>query len=220
MSDYKELLNPLLQDVEGSSSDAYQDHNGNPTVGSGFNLNDQENQAILKTHGIDPEAVKSGQRSLSPDESQQIQDAILARKERLVRGKVGSDLFDTLTPEKKATLMSLGYQSLNNIGPHLQGYVANDDDIGALRELILKTNKEQDPGILARRMKEAQLYGGKENFQNVFMTLSPEEKQMLAGIINKTQNENTRKQLVDSYGQQLGMKSRPLNLQKLAKMMK
>ena len=80
MADYKDLLNPLLQKVEGSSPDSYNDQNDNPTVGNGINLNDPENVGILKMHGIDADDVKSGNRSLSPDEANDMDVFITLRK--------------------------------------------------------------------------------------------------------------------------------------------
>lgn len=219
MSDYKSLLNPLLQQVEGHSDDSYTDSKGIPTAGYGFNLDDEENQGIMKMHGVDANEVKSGKRAIATDESQAIQDSILNRKEELVRGRMGSDFFDTLTPNKKAALMSMGYQSLNNIGPNLRGRMAEGDEIGALREMILNTNADKDPGILSRRLKEAELYGGPIDFSGAFKTMNNQEKQQLIDIINKTQNENTKKELLDKYGSYLGAKQEPLKVFKLANML-
>jgi GH24 family phage-related lysozyme (muramidase) len=198
----------------------YEDSKGVPTVGHGFNLDDEENQGIMKMHGIDPAEVKAGKRGLASEETEAIRDSILARKEQLVRGKMGSDFFDLLPPNKKAALMSMGYQSLNNLGPNLRNRMAQGDEIGAIREMILNTNADADPGILKRRLKEAELYGGPLDFSGTFKTLSSEEKQKIVEIINKTQNEHTKKELIEKYGPYLGLKQEPLKLFKLANMVK
>ncbi len=219
MSEYKNLLNPLLQEVEGHSADVYNDSKGIPTAGAGFNLDDLENQGIMKMHGIDPAEVKSGKRSIASDESDLIKNSILSRKEELVRNKMGSDFFDLLPDHKKAAVMSMGYQSLNNLGPNLQQKMAEGDEIGALREMILNTNADSDPGILKRRLKEAELYGGPIDFAGAFKTMTPEEKQNLSKIIDKVQNEHTKKELLDKYGSYLGSKQEPLKVFKLANML-
>lgn len=219
MSDYKNLLNPLLHEVEGSRSETYLDHKGIPTAGHGFNLNDEENQGIMRLHGIDPEEVKAGRRSLASEESDKIRDAILNRKERLVKAKVGDEYFDQLTPNKKATLMSLGYQSLNNLGPNLRQRMADGDDIGAMRELILNTNADEDPGILKRRLKEAELYGGPVDFSQTFQTMNSAEKEKLRNIIAKVQNEHTKKELMDKYGSYLGAGVDPVQFPKLNRLL-
>lgn len=219
MGDYKSLLNPLLQDVEGQSSDSYSDSKGIPTTGMGINLNDKENQGIMKMHGIDAQEVKSGNRSLASDESDAIHNSIIDRKERLVRDKLGNDIFDNLPSHKKAAVMSMGYQSLNNLGPNLQTAMGSGDEIGALREMILNTNASQDPGILSRRLKEAELYGGPLDFSGAFRTMNNDEKQKLIDILNKTKNEHTKKELLNKYGSYLGATPEPLKLFKLAGML-
>lgn len=220
MSDYKSLLSPFLADVEGNSSTAYNDSKGVPTAGYGFNLDDKENHGIMQMHGIDPNEVKMGTRKIASEEADRIKSSILDRKEALVRDRMGSDLFETLNPNKKAALVSLGYQSLNNIGPNLQEMIAKEDDPLALKELILNTNADSDPGILSRRMKEAQLYNPDPvTFSSAFKLMDNEEKSKLVKIINKTKNENTKKELMDKYGQYLGMTSEPLKFNKLSKLM-
>lgn len=215
MSEYKNLLNPLLEDIEGNVPDVYQDSKGVPSAGIGFNLDDKETQGIMKLHGVDPEEIRSQKRSLASDETAAIKDSILNRKEELVKSRMGSDLFDLLPDNKKAALMSMGYQSLNNLGPNLRQHISEGDEIGALREMILNTNADEDPGILKRRLREAELYGGPVDFSGAFKTMSPEEKKKLNSIIEKVQNEHTKKELIDRYGSYLGSKPEPVQLLRL-----
>jgi GH24 family phage-related lysozyme (muramidase) len=216
--DYSQYLNPLLKQTEGQSTDVYQDHNGNPTVGTGLNLGDTDVQNLMKLRNIDPDEIKSGQRKLATDEADDIQNAYMGKREQLVRGKMGSDLFDTLAPHEKAAIMSMGYQSLNNLGPNLTGHIANDDKIGAMREMILNTNKENNPGILQRRLKEAELYGGPLDFTSTFKTFTPDEQDKVKDMINSVKNENVKKEMMDKYGSYLGQIS-PVQFKKLEQML-
>lgn len=203
MGEYRKFFDPLIKSVEGHSDDVYADQKGNATVGTGLNLEDGTVQGLMKMHGYDPEEVKSGKRQIASDDLNSIHNSYLDDRERLVKGKMGPDLYETLQPHEKAAMMSMGYQSLNNLGPTLTGAIASGDKLAAMREMILNTNKDKDPGVLRRRMEEAQLYGGPLDFTSTFKVMSPEEKKQLTSIIEKTQNENTRQELMDKYGSYL-----------------
>lgn len=204
MSDYRKYFDPLIKNVEGHKEDVYKDHNGNHTVGTGLNLGDHDVQNLMKIRGIDPEEVKSGTRKLASVEMDDLQNAYLGKREGLVRDKLGKDLYDILPPHKKAAVMSMGYQSLNNIGPNLTQSIAGDDPIGTIREMLLNSNKEQDPGILSRRMQEAQTFSGDPvTFSSAFKAMTYAEKQKLNDILNKAQNENVRAELMQKYGSYL-----------------
>lgn len=219
MPDYRSLLNPLIKTVEGHQEDPYQDHKGNTTVGTGLNLEDADVQGLMKIRNIDPEEVKSGTRKLASDELDDIHNSYLDKREGLVRSKMGPDMFDMLQPNEKAAVMSMGYQSLNNLGPNFNSALAAGDKIGAMREMILNTNQDKSPGILARRLKEAELYGGPLDFTSTFKTFSPEEKQQVRSIIESTKNEHTKKELLDKYGSYLGEPDK-LQFNKLQEMLK
>lgn len=204
MADYRTYLDPLIKSVEGSSDTPYDDHNGNATVGNGLNLEDGDVQGLMKIRNIDPVEVKSGNRKLASDELGDIQNSYLDKREKLVRDKMGTGLFDTLEPHQQAAMMSMGYQSLNNLGPNLNSALAQGDKLGAMREMILNTNQEKNPGILSRRLKEAELYGGPLDLTNTFKTFTPEEKAQVKSIIDSNKNENVKKEMMDKYGSYLG----------------
>lgn len=170
----------------------------------------------MHLRGIDPEAVRSGQRKLASEELDDIHNQYVGKREGLVRNQIGSDLYDTLKPNEQAAIMSMGYQSLNNLGPNFTGHLASDDKIGALREMILNTNKDQDPGILRRRLREAELYGGPLDFSAAFKTMNSEEKKQLRNIMDKIQNENTKKEMLDKYGSYVN-ETQPVQFNKLQK---
>lgn len=201
MSEYRKFFDPLIKNVEGSSDSSYTDSNGNPTVGQGLNLNDPTVQGLVAMHGYDPEDVKAGNRSIASEDLNSIQNSYLNGREKLVANKIGPDLYNTLAPNEKAAVMSMGYQSLNNLGPALTGHLASGDKPNAIKEMILNTNADNDPGILSRRMQEAQTYSPDPvTFSSAFKIMSLEEKQKLNDIINSAQNENVRQDLQTKYG--------------------
>jgi GH24 family phage-related lysozyme (muramidase) len=203
MPDSRNIFNDFIKKVEGHSDEVYADSKGVPTVGTGLNLDDETVQGLMNLRGINPEEVKSGQRKLATEEMDDIHNQYMDKRTGLVRSQVGEDLYDTLKPNEKAALMSMGYQSLNNLGPNLKGHIASDDKIGAMREMILNTNKDQDPGILNRRMQEAELFGGPLDFSSAFKTMSPEEKRQLMDTFNKLKNENVKAEALKKYGSYL-----------------
>jgi GH24 family phage-related lysozyme (muramidase) len=219
VGDYRKYFDPLIKSVEGHSNDSYSDSNGNPTIGAGMNLNDPTIQGLMSLRGIDHNDVKSGNRSIANDELADIQNAYLGSREKLVRNKVGGDLYDTLQPHEKAAIMSMGYQSLNNLGPSLSGHLASGDKPNAIKEMLLNTNAKKDPGILSRRFQEAQTYDSDPvSFSSAFKIMSDDEKKQLADILGKTKNENTRKELLDKYGSYLGTTQPKQDFSKLTKL--
>lgn len=219
MPDYSQFFDPLIKNVEGYKDTPYDDHNGNPTVGTGLNLDDEDVQHLMKIRNINPDEVKNGTRKLASEEMGDIQNSYMDKREKMVRDKMGNDLFDTLQPHEKAAVMSMGYQSLNNLGPNLNQAIAGGDKIGAMREMILNTNKEQDPGILRRRLQEAETYGGPLDFNSTFKTFTPEEKTAVTSMINKLKNENVKQEMLNKYGSYLGQ-SQPQAFDKIQKLLK
>lgn len=220
MPEFKKLFNNLIKSVEGHKEDPYMDSKGNPTIGTGLNLNDQDVQNLMSARGINPEEVKTGQRKLASEELDDIHNTYVSGREKLVRDKIGGDVYDQLKANQKAALNSMGYQSLNNIGPNLTGYVASDDPIGAIREMILNTNKDGDAGILKRRLEEAEMYGGPLDFASSFKTMTPEEKAMVRDTLNKIQNEHSRTEVMNKYGSYLNDGSQPQQFNKLQQLLK
>ena len=219
MGEYRKYFDPLIKSVEGHSDEAYDDSNGNPTIGPGMNLNDPTIQGLMSVRGIDHNEVRSGLRTVASEDLDGIHNDYLGSREKLVRDKFGGDLYDTLQPNEKAAIMSLGYQSLNNIGPGLTGHIASGDKPNVVREMLLNTNAKKDPGILSRRLQEAQTYDQDPvSFGSAFKIMSDEEKQQLAEILGKTKNEHTRKELMDKYGSYLGTTQPKQEFAKLGKL--
>jgi GH24 family phage-related lysozyme (muramidase) len=217
MSEYKKILKPFLREIEGFESEPYQDSKGNPTIGAGLNLNDPEVRGLMQLRNIDPDQVIQREMLPTEDDLDQIKDSYLDRRETLVKDKLGP-AYDTLPEHKKAAIMSLGYQSLNNIGPSLTGYVSEDDNIGAIKEMILQTNKDKDPGTLIRRLREAELYGGPVDFSSSFKVMNNEEKNQLMELIGNIKNEHTKKQMLEKYSPYLN-ENKPKLFNKINKLL-
>lgn len=217
MSDHLKMFQNLIKDVEGFEPRVYKDTKQNPTIGSGLNLNDPTVQGLMHLRGIDPHQVSSGQMHVDPKQLEEIHNAYIQKREPLIKSKFGEDLYDTLSPNEKAAVLSLGYQSLNNLGPNLIGRIAEGDKIGAIREMLLGTNKDKDPGIMSRRLKEAELFGGPMDFAGSFKTMNTEEKKKILDTINKTKNENTRSELMAKYAPYMQEMQQQSSFQKLFK---
>jgi GH24 family phage-related lysozyme (muramidase) len=211
---FKDYLNPLLEESEGFSEVPYQDQRGFTTVGHGFNLDAEDTANLMRLQGIDVDGLKSNQGSLSRTQADTIRDSILEKKQDKLRNRINPDMYDQLPENQKAALMSLMYNSPGLIGPNLMRSIASTDNINAAREIMLNSNKKKDPGILNRRIKEAQMYMG-DQFGDVVKTLSSDEKNEILKILNKTENENTRQELLNKYGQELGLTPKPASFNKL-----
>lgn len=219
MGDYKKYFNPLIKDVEGYREDVYKDINDIPTIGTGMNLKDPEVRGLMELRDINPDEVISGTRKLTGDELDDIHNKYVDKRERLVRSQVGPDLYETLSPTEKAAAMSLGYQSLNNLGSKLVGRIAEGDKIGALREIILNTNEQKSPGILTRRLKEAELYGGPLDFSLAFKAMSEAEKAELLNQLNQIDNPHTRQEMINKYSAYIG-ENKPAPFNQIKKLLK
>lgn len=174
MDKYKDLLYPLLDEVDGYSNKTYKDSRELPTVGYGFNLDAPETAGVLKLHGYDVHALKKGKSKLNPKDAINIRNSIVDNKANLLKSKVGEDLFNQLDDNKKAGLMSMMYNAPALIGPKMiQGLAANDNDLSLLQEVILGNNKNKDSGVLYRRLREAETMSP-QNFENAFKAMEPQ----------------------------------------------
>ena len=198
--DYRPILKPVLNKAEGFRDTVYDDGRGNPTTGYGFNLNDKGNDALLQLHGVDKQALIEGRSKLTQEQADAIQDSILAQKEKLVRHTVGSDLFDNLPANKKATLMSLGYNSMNLLGPKLRQGVADNDDLAAAKEILLNSNPKKELGTLRRRSDEAKMYLGDDQYKRMNVMLDDNERKQLQTILDKSDNEDVKRDYMNEHG--------------------
>jgi GH24 family phage-related lysozyme (muramidase) len=207
----------MLEESEGFKDELYYDHNNNPTVGYGINLNDDANKALMGLHGVDVDSLYVGGK-LDKDQAATLKEKVLDRKESELRSHISDDMFDRLQPNKQAALMSLMYNSRNLIGPQLRQQLASDDDLAVGREMLLNSNPKNELGTLVRRTGEAETYVSPEKMNDLFRSLNMEEQAKLKDILEKTQNENVKRDYLEKYGQYLNPGyNKPLNFNKLLK---
>lgn len=198
---YRDIVIPMLEKAEGFKDTVYYDTNNNPTIGHGINLNDKANQEMLRLNEINVDDLYKG-RSLSPEQSSSLKHKILDRKEKELKSHVTDDLFNQLSANEQASLMSLMYNSRNLIGPKLREYLGSGDKLGAAREILANSNPKNELGTLFRRTDEAANFINNDDTQmaDLFRTLSPEESLKIKNILDNTKNENVKRDYLEKYG--------------------
>lgn len=200
--DYAEATIPLIERSEGFSPNVYLDSKGIPTIGSGLNLNDPTVRQILVSMEVDPDALISG-ATIPEEKLREAKNIYLSLRDPLIKEKIGTETFEKLPTHQKAAIASLGFQSLNNLGPKLKNTLEQNDPIGAIKEITLGTNPTEDPGTQNRRMREAYTFGGPLDFSLAMKDMEDEERRKITDIINKNQNPNTREHVMNKYGSYL-----------------
>lgn len=195
-------LKDHLTDVEGYSTETYDDQKGIETVGKGLNLRSPATTASLLRLGHDPEAVKTGAVSLSDEDLGKAEDDVINQKRELFNN-IKSQGFPQkeFNEAQEAAMLSLVYNSPQLLGPNLRQRLNENDDLGAMKEILLNSNKEQSPGIQLRRLKEAEMYGGPLDFQQLLKTMNPEEKKQVYNMLGKIQNEEQKTEALKKYEQ-------------------
>lgn len=195
-------LKTHLDDVEGNRSEVYEDQKGIPTIGAGINLRSPQAQKSLINMGHAPEAIQSGEIQLKPEELNKIQEESLSEKKRMF-DVIKSQSFPQkeLNEAQEASLLSLMYNSPKLVGPNMRQHLNEGRDLDVMREMVLNSNQEQSPGLQLRRIKEAELYGGPLDFQQMLQTLKPEEKKQVFELLNKINNDEQKTQVLQKYSQ-------------------
>lgn len=203
-NNYKDLLLNHLLGLESHSGGVYDDSRGLASVGIGLNLNDEEVQKQLKLHGYDPELIRSKQQFINEDDSKTITNNILDKKEEHLKSLYKQsgypiETFDNLKPNEKAALLSTAYNTINPIKNNLVK-LAQGDKVGFTKDLI---GSYDEPGILYRRLKDAQLFADPVEFAGAFKIMSPKERQKHLDALNSIENEHTRKERLNEFGSYL-----------------
>src|SRR6185503_4717253 len=196
------LLETHLKDVEGYSPEVYADQKGIPTVGTGINLRSPSSAKAMDDLGIVQKNAQEAQELLGEDDLERIKTNVIGQKKDLLN-TIKSQSFPQkeLKENQEAALLSLAYNSPQLIGPNLRQRLNENDDLGAMREIILNSNKENSPGLQLRRIKEAELYGGPLDFQQLLKAMSPEEKKQVFDQLNQIENETQRNEVLQKYAQ-------------------
>lgn len=206
-------INSLLHKVEGFRSEPYLDNQGNVTIGTGINLQNKDNQARLAMMGYDPDKVMNGQQKMSPHDLNHLDEMVQNKSFEDTKKIIGADMVDFMPVNKQEALHSLVHQSKNNVGPNLKSYLAKDDQLNVINEIMANTNVQNDPGLQLRRLHEAMHYAGPLDFSSATKILTSEQKDKILNNLNNIQNEPTRNEALRTYGPYL--KQIPSNFQKL-----
>lgn len=192
----KEQLKKFLEEVEGRSTTPYTDHKGNPTVGVGSNLNSPEMPAILNELGVTPEQLQKG---LPIDTQDAIMDKQLDEKGRYLQNIQKRDFPNAnLAPHQETAVKSLMYNAPGLVGPDMRGHLDKGDTAAAVKEILLRSNKNKIPGIQRRRLKEAETFAGDE-WQQITDSLTDEERGQIYQLLEKIQNPHTKEQTLKEY---------------------
>lgn len=197
----KELAKRYLKMFEGNESDVYQDSKGIDTVGPGLALRSPATASAFKKQGINVEDVRSGKK-LKPKVLDKALDDVLSQKEEIVNTMQKTSFpSGQLNDAKKAALLSLAYNSPQLIGSSLRKKLDANDDLGAMEEIALRTNKEKSPGVLYRRLQEAELFGGPLDFNQMVQGLSEEEKNLVFNTLNETKDPQRKAEIMKRFPQ-------------------
>jgi GH24 family phage-related lysozyme (muramidase) len=207
--DYKKKTLDLLKKHEGFTPSVYDDGKGNPTVGYGFNLNAPDTRDLLEQAGYTQDRLNA--EGMSEDVASQIKQSLLDREEEKLRSSFG-DFYDEIPENKKVALNSLFYNSPALVGPKVRQYVAEGDDLNLAKEIALYSNKNDELGVLKRRLDEASQV---KDLSEVSKILTREEKQRLRNILRNSDNENVKREILQQYGTALGLVPAPVKFSKL-----
>lgn len=194
----KSLAKRFLDDVEGYSSDVYQDYKNIPTVGSGLSLRSPATVKALTEMGKEVADVNS----LSDKDLSKVQDKVLNEKSKLISNLQKTDFPNAnLNEAQKAALISLAYNSPQLLGPELRKNLNANDELETLKEIAIRSNKENKPGVAFRRLQEAELFGGPLGFQQMVDSMSEQDKNIINNTLNQTSNEERRMEMLNKYPQ-------------------
>jgi GH24 family phage-related lysozyme (muramidase) len=209
------LLVPFLDKHESYNPKAYVDNNGYTTIGHGFNLDDKDTAGLISTYGKDLEKLRSGEEELDKDTSDQIRNVLLDKHE--VHMKQIMPSFDSLKDNEKAALASKYYQLPKNF-VDLAKYASDPNQkLDMMREMVKQNVK--NPGVLKRNLDAAELAGGPVDFSLMFKAMTPEERTQILKSLNKIENENTKKEVLDRYLQYLDAEPKKMEFPKIKKLL-
>lgn len=192
------LLNSHLDEFEGYSSEVYEDQKGIPTVGTGINLRGPATGKAMSDLGITNETDES----FKQEDLSLIKNNIINQKKDFLNN-VKSQSFPNkeLKENQEAALLSLAYNSPALIGANLRQRLNENDDLGVMKEILLNSNRENSPGLQFRRVKEAEMYGGPLDFQQLIKSMSPEEKKQVFDQLSKIENDEQKNTVLQKYSQ-------------------
>lgn len=196
--EYDDPTGTFIKSHEGYSPEVYGDTKGIPTVGYGANLESPDIAETLNTLNLDEQAIRQG-ASVDKKSADAIFQAQRAEKERYFDTINKKDFPDSdISENERAALVSMGYNSPRLWGPKLRKMLQMNDDAGVTREILTGSNKNNVPGIQKRRLEEAKMYAG-DDFEQIYNSLPPEEKNKIVNTIQQIKNPHERQRVFQQY---------------------
>lgn len=191
--------NNFTKKYEGYSSKVYNDTEGNPTIGEGINLNSPGARQRIEQSGLDYDRVLAGEQELTPELSDLMHNDIRGEKQDLIKYRQKTN-FPNFKPDagKMNALESLTMNNANLLGPNLEASLNANDTQGTIKEILLNSNKDSNPGLQKRRIGESEEFAGPE-FENIVDNLSDKEKYEIRDIIMSIKNINERNRVLEQY---------------------
>lgn len=187
-------LREHIMAFEGMESQPYEDTKDYTTVGMGANLDAPGTEQHLKAMGLDSNLEK-----ISDEQAQELYERQMAEK-RNIFNNIRQQNFPQaqLAPNQENALMAMIYQNLGYLGPNMRGHLKAGDDAAVFKEMLLRSNKGDDPGIQRRRLAEAKMYAG-DQYDELLQSLTPEEITEIRQIISNMKNPHTKMQTFEEY---------------------
>lgn len=194
-----EKLKAFLKQQEGFQNQQYTDQTDNPTIGYGSKMTSPEVPDVLQDMGVDPATITSGERQLTPEQADQLQNKQIEEKQKYFNNIKKQDFpHAEIKDNENTALMSLMYNNPQLVGPDMRQQLENNDKIAVAKEILLRSNKAKDAGLQKRRLDEAAMYSG-ETFPDVINSLNDDEKSQIRTILGNIQNVNERERVLNQY---------------------
>ncbi len=174
----------FLKEIEGFSADPYKDERGFSTVGYGANLDDPTTLDTMKRIGL--EKVEN------ETDAEKLMQAQLAEKQEELKKTVPN--FEQMTEGQKSALSSLVYNNPSLVGPTLRKHIEEGNHEAAAKQILLRSNLRQSPGLAKRRVEEAALYN-----DGKLPPLEQDEAAKIRDVLSKIQNKNTREKTLQRF---------------------
>jgi GH24 family phage-related lysozyme (muramidase) len=188
--DFRQFLTELEGDTD---TEHYLDSKGNPTVGMGVNKRAPAAQEYIKAYNLD-------ENNLTPEQVTGLEDYMMNDTHKNYEKMRDNHFPRELNPAQETALKSMIYNAGPDIiGPNMRQHLNKKADLDVIREMILNSNRENDPGLLKRRIREAEMYGGPVDFNMAVKSMNSDELSQLRSTISKIQNEHELKRIQEKY---------------------
>lgn len=134
------------------------DAGGIPTISTGFNLNRPDARSWIEAVGANFDRIYSGAAELTAVQAETIETRVINEADAILRKKLSDGVFNKLTANQQAALVSLCVNGPDLIGPNLTKYIKASQFKAAEDEIRHRSNASRHPGLQNRRNREADLF--------------------------------------------------------------